>query len=169
MDEAVRKTAAFGLPAILFVLAMAATGLTGAAAITAALAMLGPGGMIGGIVFLGITGLVADALAKYGVETFVSSIYLRRIDNGETKESLCREIGKLPASGDLKRKLREAISCTDNSDMPSSPSPSRSDSDAIRQEIRRKGLQLKEQAPTLYEQLREQSKRIEERLKDGEK
>ena len=60
MDEAVRKLAGVGLPGVILLIAMASTGLTGAAAITAALAMLGPGGMIGGVVFLGIIGLASD-------------------------------------------------------------------------------------------------------------
>jgi hypothetical protein len=38
MDEAVRKIAALGLPGVIFLIAMATTGFTGAAAITAALA-----------------------------------------------------------------------------------------------------------------------------------
>ncbi len=61
MDEAVRKLAGVGLPGVILLIAMASTGLTGAAAITAALAMLGPGGMIGGVVFLGIIGLASDS------------------------------------------------------------------------------------------------------------
>jgi len=62
MDEAVRKIAALGLPGVVLLIAMATTGFTGAAAITAALAMLGPGGMIGGIMFLGVIGIATDAL-----------------------------------------------------------------------------------------------------------
>lgn len=69
MDEVVKKIAALGLPGIILVGTMAATGLTGAAAITAALAFLGgPAGMLGGIAMLGLTGLIADALTKLGLE-----------------------------------------------------------------------------------------------------
>jgi len=65
MDEVVKKVAALGLPGVILVITMAATGLTGAAAITAALAFLGgPGSMLGGIAVLGLTGLITDALAK---------------------------------------------------------------------------------------------------------
>ncbi len=41
MDEVVKKIAALGLPGVILVTIMATTGLTGAAAITAALAFLG--------------------------------------------------------------------------------------------------------------------------------
>lgn len=55
MDEVVKKVAALGLPGVILVVTMAVTGLTGAAAITAALAALGgPFGMLGGITVLGM-------------------------------------------------------------------------------------------------------------------
>ncbi|MDY7009004.1 MAG: hypothetical protein SWX82_35140 [Cyanobacteriota bacterium] len=44
MDEAVRKIAGVGLPGVILLIAIATTGFSGAAAITVALAMLGPGG-----------------------------------------------------------------------------------------------------------------------------
>ena len=111
MDEFVRKAAGIGLPVIVLLITMTTTGLAGAAAITAALAMLGPGGMIGGIVLLGIIGLAADMLSKFGLEALLSGIYAQRLQNGESRESLRGEIDWLPISSDLKRLLREAIGC----------------------------------------------------------
>jgi hypothetical protein len=109
MDELVRKVAALGLPGIILLVTMATTGLTGAAAITAALAMLGPGGMIGGIAFLGVIGLASDALAKYGLAAILNAVYLERKRKGEPIEKLRREIENLWISGDLKRELRETV------------------------------------------------------------
>ena len=109
MDEFVRKAAGIGLPVIVLLITMATTGLAGAAAITASLAMLGPGGMIGGIVLLGIIGLAADMLSKFGLEALLSAIYIQRHQNGESKAKLCDEIHWLPISDDLKRCLRAAI------------------------------------------------------------
>ena len=55
MDEVIQKVAALGLPGVVLVIVMATTGLTGAAAITTALAILGgPAGMLGGIAILGL-------------------------------------------------------------------------------------------------------------------
>ena len=109
MDEVVKKVAALGLPGVILVVTMAITGLTGAAAITAALAALGgPFGMLGGITVLGITGLIADALAKYGIDGVLTGVYLERRHN-ETPEKLIKEINGLPISDDLKRKLREVV------------------------------------------------------------
>jgi hypothetical protein len=58
---------------------MAATGLREAAAITAALAFLGsPAGMLGGIAVLSLTGSIADALTKVGLEDLLTAIYCQR-------------------------------------------------------------------------------------------
>lgn len=111
MDEFVRKAAGLGLPVIILLITMATTGLAGAAAITASLALLGPGGMIGGVVLLGIIGMAAETLSKYGLEAVLIGIYKERIRKGEPQAKICKEIQKLPISGDLKRKLREDFGC----------------------------------------------------------
>ena len=109
MDEVVRKLASIGLPAIILLITMASTGLAGAAAITAALAMLGPGGMVGGIVLLGIVGLASDALSKYGLTALLKAIYSERRSRGESLQNLCREIDSLPISKELKLVLKDDI------------------------------------------------------------
>lgn len=110
MDEFVRKAAGIGLPLIVLLITMSVTGLTGAAAITAALAMLGPGGMIGGIILLGIIGLAANMLSKYGLDACLAAIYTERQKNGEGTDQLINEIQSLLISDDLKRKLKEELS-----------------------------------------------------------
>ncbi|MEM8777555.1 MAG: hypothetical protein AAGF26_01525, partial [Cyanobacteria bacterium P01_G01_bin.49] len=108
-DEIVRKIAALGLPGVILLVTMSITGFTGAAAITAALAMLGPGGMIGGIAFLGVIGIATDALSKFGLEAILKGVYQERKQKGESSDSLCREISKLPISDDLKRCLKDEV------------------------------------------------------------
>ena len=78
-------------------------------AITAALAMLGPGGMVGGIVLLGIIGLASDALSKYGLEALLKGIYKERRAKGELLINLNKEIDKLPISKELKLVLKDYI------------------------------------------------------------
>ena len=86
MDEVVKKLVALGTPALILIAIMAATGLPGAAAVTAALAILGgPGGMFGGVIVLGILGLLADAIAKYGVE----EIFKRVVDGLRANGKSC--------------------------------------------------------------------------------
>ncbi|MBD2505156.1 hypothetical protein [Anabaena azotica] len=111
MDEIVRKLAGIGLPAVVLLITMATTGLAGAAAITAALAMLGPGGMVGGIVLLGIIGLASDALTKYGLTALLQGIYQERKAKGESLHNLCKEIDSLPITKELKLIIKEYIGC----------------------------------------------------------
>lgn len=67
--------------------------------------------MIGGIVLLGIIGLAADMLSKFGLEALLSAIYTQRLHDGESRSKLHDEINWLPISGELKRCLRETIGC----------------------------------------------------------
>lgn len=109
MDEVVRNVAVLGLPGVILVITMAATGFAGAAAITTALAALGgPFGMLGGIGVLGITALVANALSKYGIDALLEGIYLER-SKTESREKLNNEIDELPVSWELKLKLKALL------------------------------------------------------------
>ncbi|MEM7556986.1 MAG: hypothetical protein AAF378_23430 [Cyanobacteria bacterium P01_A01_bin.84] len=110
MDELIKKIAALGLPGVTLVVVMASTGLSGAAAITAALAFLGgPGGMLGGIAVLGLTGLITDALAKVGLEDLLTGVYcLRR--QSEPHGKLLEEIDTLSLfDGDLQGRLKATV------------------------------------------------------------
>lgn len=109
MDEIIRKVAALGLPAVHLAITIATTGFAGGAALTTALAALGgPAGMIGGIAVLGIAGLVADALAKVGIENFLVGVYCQRRQT-EPHQNLLREINGLPIFDDLKNRLRLVV------------------------------------------------------------
>lgn len=110
MDEVIQKVAALGLPGVVLVVVMATTGLTGAAAITSALAILGgPAGMLGGIAVLGITGLIAETLAKIGLEKFLTSIYCQRRLT-EPIEQLLQELNYLNLlNADIRERLSKTI------------------------------------------------------------
>lgn len=105
LDKIVSKVAALGVPGLVLTTAIAATGLTGAAAITAALAALGPGGMIGGIAFLGVTGLIAAGLAEYGADAILSGVIRQLYLQGETKDSLKIKVSKYLVSKSLRLRL----------------------------------------------------------------
>ncbi|MBD2200751.1 MULTISPECIES: hypothetical protein [Calothrix] len=111
MDEVVTKVAALGLPGVILAIAMAATGFTGAAAITAALAFLGgPAGMLGGIAVLGLTGLITEALAKVSLEDFLTAVYCQRRQT-EPHGKLLEEIDSLSLfNGDMKERLKVTVS-----------------------------------------------------------
>ena len=68
--------------------AISMTGLSGAAAITAALALLGPGGMIGGIITLGVAVIVASAIFEFGFDALFRAVVKKLYEKEESKESL---------------------------------------------------------------------------------
>lgn len=109
MDKIVSKIAALGVPGLVLTVAIGATGLAGGTAITTALAAIGPGGMIGGLVTLGVIGLISEGISKYGVDAIFSAVVKELYRRGETKEQLKQKIKRYPISKDLKRKLNEYI------------------------------------------------------------
>ncbi|NJL83334.1 MAG: hypothetical protein HC890_10995 [Chloroflexaceae bacterium] len=114
MDKIVNKLAALGVPGLVLLVAMAVTGWTGAAAITAALALLGgPFGMLGGIAVLGILTLVANGLADYGFEALFKAVVEALRDNGKSKQDIEREIRSYPISSELKQKIRDYLRTID--------------------------------------------------------
>ena len=109
MEKIVSKIAALGVPGLVLVVAINASGFVGGAAIVTALSALGPGGIIGGIVTLGLIGLIAQALTEFGMDAIFGAVVRELIKKGETKESILNKIEKYPVSKSLKRKLREQV------------------------------------------------------------
>ena len=116
MDKIVSKIAALGVPGLILITAIGATGLAGGAAITTALAALGPGGMLGGIVTLGVIGLASEAITEFGFDAVFNAVVKELYKRGETKCSILEKIEKYPVSNDLKRKLRESLENVSNMD-----------------------------------------------------
>ena len=98
-----------GIPGLILVTAIGATGLAGGAALTTALAAIGPGGMIGGIATLGVIGLISEGIAEYGFDAIFKAVVLELYKRGETKDTILKKIEKYPVSKGLKRKLCESL------------------------------------------------------------
>lgn len=109
MEKLVSKLAGLGVPGLVLLVAIHATGLAGGAAIVTALAALGPGGMIGGIATLGVIALCAQGLTEFGLEAIFSAVVKELIRKGETKASILAKIDRYPISWGLKQKLREEV------------------------------------------------------------
>ena len=117
MEKIVSKIAALGVPGLILITAIGATGLAGGAAITTALAAIGPGGMIGGIVTLGVIGLISEGITEYGFDAIFNAVVRELYKRGETKNSILKKIEKYPVSKQLKRKLRDSLNeISDESD-----------------------------------------------------
>ena len=108
-DSLVELIVTFGVPGLILTGAIGATGLVGAAAITAALASIGPGGMLLGIATLGVAGLIAQGISKYSFEAIFKGVVKGLYKNGETKESILQKIDSYKLSKGLKLKLKEEI------------------------------------------------------------
>ena len=109
MDKIIGKVAALGVPGLILISAIGATGFAGGAALTTALAALGPGGMIGGIATLGVIGLISEGIAEFGFDAVFTAVVKELYKRGETKKSILKKIEKYPVSKDLKRKLKESV------------------------------------------------------------
>ena len=108
-DECVKKLAGFGVPGLVLLLAIDATGLAGAAAITAALAAIGPGGIVGGVATLVLAGLVMESIAEFGVDEIYAAVIKDLYSKGETEESIRSKIQKFWVSPKLKALLLDKL------------------------------------------------------------
>lgn len=109
MDKIVGKIVALGVPGLVLLMAIEATGLAGAAALTTALAAIGPFGMLGGIATLGFIVVVSQGIIEFGFETLFKQVVKELIKNGETKESILSKINSYWVSKSLKLKLVEVL------------------------------------------------------------
>lgn len=108
MDELVKKLAGFGIPAIILLVVMSATGLAGAAAFTAALAALGPFGMLGGAGLLLLIGLFADKITEFGYEKIITMVIKEQLKTN-TKEDMIEKVKKYPITKGMKLKVIDFI------------------------------------------------------------
>lgn len=112
MDKLVKKLAPFGVMGIVFIVALTsamAAGLVGAAAFTAAMAALGPGGMIGGLLTLGVVGMVSALAVDYGYDALVLAVIKEQLKE-KSKEDIWRSIEKKKLiSKDMKLKIKDYI------------------------------------------------------------
>ena len=109
MDKLIKLLAPFGVMSIVFIVALTsamATGLAGAAAFTSTMAALGPGGMIGGLITLGVVGIVSSLVVSYGYDDISMAIIKEQLKT-KTKDQIWDEIShKKVVSKDLKIKIK---------------------------------------------------------------
>ena len=106
MDKVVDKIAAFGVPGLVLLIAIAVAGPAGGAAIMVALATIGgPLGALGGIAVLILISIISKAIAEFGAEAVAKSVIERLRDKGHTHEEIRKKIAGYPISRGLKAKL----------------------------------------------------------------
>jgi hypothetical protein len=110
LDKVVDKIAALGVPGLVLMVAMAASGWAGGAAIVTALAILGgPLGMLGGIAVLIVLALISKALTTYGFEKLFVATIRRLYEQGMTKSEIRAKIDSYPISREIKLKVLDAL------------------------------------------------------------
>ena len=110
IDEVVEKISGLGIPGLVLLMAISSSGLTGGAAIVAALAFLGgPLGMLGGIGALGVLAFIAAALSKFGFNNLFKTVLNQLKEQGKTKEEILQEIDRYPIARGLRLRLRDYI------------------------------------------------------------
>ena len=118
MEKVVSKIAALGVPGLILIIAMSATGLSGGAALTTALAAIGHFGMLGGIATLGVVVLLSQGLTEFGFNAIFTAVVKELYKKGKDKNAILRKIEKYPVSKSLKRKLREQLENISYSTFP---------------------------------------------------
>lgn len=110
MDKVIELIASFGVPGLVLVVAISATGFAGAAAITTALAALGgPLGMLGGVAMLGVLMVISRAITKYGFQAIFKGVLKKLMEDGMSKADIIEKIDSYPISKELKLKLKEDV------------------------------------------------------------
>ena len=109
LDDIAAKVASIGVPALILVMSIGATGYVGAAAVTTALAALGPGGMVGGIITLLASGTIVNAVTKYGIDAVFNAVVKELLKKGESKENIIAKINKYPISKSQKLRMKEMV------------------------------------------------------------
>ena len=111
LDKVVTKIVALGVPGLVLLVAMAASGWAGGAAIVTALAMLGgSAGMLGGILLLGILVLISNALAKYGFQKIFEASVMKFEKEGMSREEILKRVEAYPISKELKLRIKDLLS-----------------------------------------------------------
>ncbi len=112
MDKLVKLLAPFGIMGVVFIVVLTAAmgaGLVGAAAFTAAMASIGPAGMIGGLLTLGVVGIVSKLAVDYGYDAIVLAVVKEQLKS-KSKEEILSEIEKKKfISKDLKLKIKDYV------------------------------------------------------------
>lgn len=110
MEKTIKAVTGLGIPGLIFFYVFTTCGLAGAAAVTFSLAAIGPGGMLAGIAFLVLVGLISAALAEYGFDELNKGIVKEFKKRGKSKEDIFHWISTRSfLSREKKAYLREIV------------------------------------------------------------
>lgn len=111
MDTILADLVGWGVPVFVLKSVMDGSGLKGAARLTTALSLIGPGGMQGGLATLALLGKISQYTAGLTFVTMCEARAKLLYCVGENEEDIIRRIDTWPISASLKSQLRERIRC----------------------------------------------------------
>ena len=113
MDKIIATIAAEGIPACVLKVALDATGLHGGARLTKALSSIGPGGMFGGLISLGVLQFVSYNLTRDVFERIYIRAVHQMFEDGTPNEDVMTTIDSYSISPELRERLKsEALYCS---------------------------------------------------------
>lgn len=113
MDKVIATIAAEGIPACVLKIALNTTKLHGGARLTRALSSIGPGGMIGGLLSLGVIQATAYCLTKEAIERIYMNAIRQMYEDGISHEEIMSTIDEYRISPELRDRLKsEAVYCS---------------------------------------------------------
>ncbi len=110
MDKLIEKIVGLGIPGLILLIVIEATGLAGAAALASGLAFLGgPLGMMGGITVLALTAVISAGIARWGFQTILQGVVDGLVREGKTEHQILGQIESFMASNEIKAVLKEHV------------------------------------------------------------
>ncbi len=88
MDKLITKLAGLGVRGLVLVVAGGAAEVTGGAALVVALTAIGPFGIFGGVLTLGLIALITDSVGEYGIKKVFSAVLEELIKQGYSVEEI---------------------------------------------------------------------------------
>ncbi|MGO3732097.1 MAG: hypothetical protein ACTJHC_02855 [Vagococcus sp.] len=108
MDKRLKKISALGVPSIVLIVAVSVSGVSGAVGVLVALSSLGPFGIPGGILTLGLIGVISATITKYGTEFVIKAVVKEQLKK-MTKDDIVDVLIEYPISEGLKLKVIEYV------------------------------------------------------------
>ena len=106
MDMIISALTAEGIPALLLRLAITASGQKGGARLTKALSSLGPGGMIGGLITLGVIQAASFLITEETIEWVYTCAIHQMLKDGVSQDEVISRINSYKISSGLSERLR---------------------------------------------------------------
>ena len=124
LDRLVSMLVGLGVPGLILLVAMGATGSAGAPALTTALIALGgPGGAIAGISVLVLCSLISAGLANFGFRKVFEAMVLDLLEKGISKQNILERVACYSLTRRLTIRLIKLLETSEVRESPAGAAP----------------------------------------------